>query len=46
MTSGADGKQGKPDDAERAARFLAIKAAIFILAPAVASVVAVMVLLK
>jgi hypothetical protein len=46
MTSEADGKQGKPDDAARAARFIAIKAAIFILTPAVASVVAVMVLLK
>jgi hypothetical protein len=46
MTSGADGKQGTGDDAGRVARFLAIKAAIFILFPAVASIVAVMVLLK
>lgn len=44
MSEPAD--KAKGDDAARAMRFLAMKAAIFILVPLLAAVVAVMVMLK
>lgn len=43
---GSDGQPRNSDDAAKAVRFMAVKAAIFILVPLLAAVVAVLVMLK
>ncbi len=46
MNFPAEPRSGKDEDANKAMRFLALKAAIFILVPVAAAAIAVVVLLK